>query len=80
MRKYTLFVIAASIILLTVAGLSACGEAVPSPQTSQEVSPAPVTSTPTPTPPETATATPTAPAPTPSGGQVVLAEMFTGDW
>jgi hypothetical protein len=72
MKKLILFLAIINIILLLAVGLSACGKAVTSTQPpSEQVSS--VTETPTPTEPETPT--------TPSVGvQVVLAEIFTGDW
>ncbi len=68
MRKHALFLVAVCISLLTVLGLSACGKAIPSPQLPQVSSMTPI-ETPTPTP-----------APPSAVVQVVLAEMFTGDW
>jgi hypothetical protein len=72
MKKLILFLAIINIILLLAVGLSACGKAVTStPPPVEEVSPTP--ETPSSTLPETPT--------TPSVGvQVVLAEIFTGDW
>ena len=74
MRKLIRFLVIASVILLSVAGLPACGKAVTSTQPPvEQVSSAPEALTPT--EPETST-----PTPPPVGVQVVLAELFTGDW